>query len=160
MKKIKFLWGFNIVLMIVVIVEILICLSADSMPAPFRKAKEVAIKGGKNANGDFEWKANIQDNGQSIEYSILYGNHQPGHEVVLLIKKIGESFLAIGHCSGCNNFKVISHRNHWIEIERKIAIEEGFKFFREIVEQKLISKGRGVDRGNQKFTPCNSLFGS
>lgn len=112
-------------------------------PAPFQKAKELAMQSPKNEYGDRVWIAQLNDNGDSIEYRIMYGiykDQKGDHDIVVLIKVQGSTWIAIGHCSVDDDYKAASNKTggQFIIIDQKIAIQAAFEFFNELVQHKLI----------------------
>jgi hypothetical protein len=112
-------------------------------PAPFQKAKELALTCPKNQYGDHVWIAQLNDNGNSIEYRIMYGIHKDkegNHDIVVLIKSQGSAWIGIGHCSTCDDYKAASNKTdgYFVLIDQKIALQAAFVFFNELVQHKLI----------------------
>lgn len=112
-------------------------------PAPFQKAKELALTCPKNQHGDHVWIAQLNDNGDSLEYRIMYRTYkdQKGdHDIVVLIKTQGGAYIAIGHCSVCDDYKATSNKTggQFIVMDKKIVIPAAFEFFNELVQHKLI----------------------
>ncbi len=112
---------------------------AEQFPAPFQRAKELALKMPINQNGDRIWMASVNDDGQFIEYGIIYGYHKRGHETILLVKKVGIGGKIIGYCNMCKIYRLWeSPFPFFIDVDEKTGQETAFQFFRELVYHNLI----------------------
>ena len=115
-------------------------LQSSKFPAPFQKAKEIAMKVNPNQDGDYVWIAKINQNGEEIQYKIILGRHQESHEHVILGKFKGGIIFAVAYCKDCDIFHALQYppMSDWIKIDRNQTIEMAFAFFRELVANGLI----------------------
>lgn len=114
-------------------------------PAPFQKAKEIALQVPIDANGEYLWQATISRNGQRMTYQIAHANLMTmdgqRHDIVVIIRSIGNHVVAIATCAICNDFKYIDTARgvmYFTPIDREKAIEAAFRVFRELVENNFI----------------------
>jgi len=137
--------GFYWLMWLVVLVFFLsgVLIAQPRHPAPFQKAKEMALKCPKNENGDHVLSLPFKEQGVDTEIVIIYGTFREelkNHDVVLLIKRQGPNWIALGHCGICDDYRAAGPGTGglFIEIEKDIAIQAAFDLFRELVKYKLI----------------------
>jgi len=108
---------------------------AGDIPAPFAKAKEMALRIGPDSQGRHILVFDIKSNGESKVYIIGY-LPKYGHIGIGILKPF---YFVLEFNENNGRFSVVSSDTS-IRIfpEDKKVIEEAFKVFRELVAKKLI----------------------
>lgn len=119
-------------LVVASILLFLLCASfASSLPAPFGKAKELALKAPPNAVGNhiliFEAK----------ELSTYLIGYLPAHKIIGIGKEMGGKLVVAEYCEEDGKF------SFWVdgirkEADQKSVISFAFAVFRELVDKSII----------------------
>ena len=113
----------------------------DEIPAPFAKAKEMALKAGIDPfTGLYSWKCEIAIDAIVILYKINYfpSGFYPYPEQINLRKMTDSSNKCISYGPEDKVFFKFTDKTGWVPAEEKEALEMGFQFFRELVKNNLI----------------------
>lgn len=119
--------------------------SQNNIPAPFEKAKEMAMKSDIDERTGFNvWQAELSMDGTKILYRINYvSEDHPFFQTQIVLKKnqngtiISIAFLPCEeHKEG--HFLKFTLEAGWVEVNEKEGLSLAFQFFRELVSEKLI----------------------
>ncbi len=123
----------------VVVGIVLLASMALALSAPFDRIKPICMKCEPNVNGDYIWKRDVGTNGEMTTY--FMGFFPKFNAVGFAMLKDG-MLVSVTHILPKNTYVFeVSIQNQLIEqrvITEQEATETAFKFFRELVDKKLI----------------------
>lgn len=104
---------------------------AQEIPAPFAKAKELAMRADPDEDGDYIYKVTLFENGVEVRFGLCWIVTQN------LIGIWSNRFGALAYSVERDEFYVV-YMGMLVEVDRSKAIEHAFKIFRELVRRGLI----------------------
>ena len=124
-------------LVAIILILVLAAVTFGACPAPFEKAKQIALRGTPNEKGLYIVTYNVNKNGEEVIYLIGYS---PQYKIVA-IGKSAEGAVIYEYdedsCE-CTVYVINVMFRMRVPIDREEAIKQAFLIFREMVTEKLL----------------------